>query len=1142
MPIDEKQVTNKQHAVPQNIMDVDFKIIGDLTLREFFYLLVFFGLAYWAYMTIQNFFKWPMIILFILTGLIFARGRFGERGMDEWVVNFFRAIYNPTQKVWKKNAVIPVAFSYQNLDFVKNELITLAPTATRRKLESYLDSYNTVEEQKDDFEAMEEAYIRKVSSFNYSVSDADSLSGNVVTTVTDDIAVDLGKDSAPQQEVPQVITPQANPTDTPDKVESELPAPQDTADTVAPETNTVTTLQDKNAKSEDEKQEQKPAQVEKPTFSFDIKSFYRQRKPAAAQTEPKVEPESTKTTTEQIVPPQAQATETANLATTPTTDIKDTVNATAAGSAKDTATTPTPAPTSTPTPTPTPIPTLTQAPTTSTTKPTTPPIAMPSPTQAPTPTQTMPTTNDVQNSMPYSNTAATVTATTPPKEEDTDKDRAVPTTINKLQQQVAQKQSTAENISTQKVETPHDIPSVAQTPEKELPNLKTYQDKHTSEGMQKILSQMKQHQVGYTEPVAIDTTNKPLPKQDTPTQQTQTPGQIANPTQKNNAPDTKDNTKILAEAPTQEKPRIRPFMPKPIAHEDELQTQEQGQVQQQAQTTQTTTQTSIPYQPALEEKEKQQTAPQQPKPEQPPEQRDPMLVKSTQFRTPDIYKTQAAIKHEPIMPSITPDRVAGRRFTPLALDQQGTIILPIRGEKVLRTESSDDTVSQEQLEEKTRQLQILLEQIRRESGIISATNKKVTTTTQAAPNTTSATTPVQQPSKTQIQKSEEITQQTNDEEVLTKLKQENQRLIDEIGHLRGEMNKVQNVGNFQQQEQILQSASIEQEVLKKQIEELQNKISQQNAETEALRKREQKRLEDERKQAETLRLMMQMQAEKDRKEHEKKEREAREKYERERKIQEERQKEEEEKANKEKAIREAEQRKKQEELDRKFAQEEHKRIEQEQKRLAQERAKEQELQKKRDLEAQRQKIEETRAQEKAQQKAKQENEHYAKEMQEKERLNKEAELKQQKEQAEKALKEAEAKAYEEQKRLEAAKLRTEEERKRQEQAFKTLNSAGVPVFATIPPITNMPNSISGIVKNKEGKTIEGILVIIKRENGEPVRALKTNILGQFLITTPLSNGVYVVEVDKAGSSGEKFDIIKLTVDGKVIPPLDFTGH
>lgn len=82
----------------------------------------------------------------------------------------------------------------------------------------------------------------------------------------------------------------------------------------------------------------------------------------------------------------------------------------------------------------------------------------------------------------------------------------------------------------------------------------------------------------------------------------------------------------------------------------------------------------------------------------------------------------------------------------------------------------------------------------------------------------------------------------------------------------------------------------------------------------------------------------------------------------------------------------------------------------------------------------------------------------------------------------------------------------------------------------------IPNLISGVVRDKEGKLLENIVVIIKDQDGDPVRALKTNRLGQFAISTPLENGDYTIEV----SSREKyFDIIKITADGSVLSPLEF---
>lgn len=83
-------------------------------------------------------------------------------------------------------------------------------------------------------------------------------------------------------------------------------------------------------------------------------------------------------------------------------------------------------------------------------------------------------------------------------------------------------------------------------------------------------------------------------------------------------------------------------------------------------------------------------------------------------------------------------------------------------------------------------------------------------------------------------------------------------------------------------------------------------------------------------------------------------------------------------------------------------------------------------------------------------------------------------------------------------------------------------------------LTNQPNIISGRVVDGQGKSLPGVIVVVKNAHGEPKRALKTNKLGQFVVTTPLANGQYSVEVDKKGLS---FDIMSVELTGAVAPPL-----
>jgi hypothetical protein len=183
MPLADAPQSNRQHAVPQNIMDVEFKLIGDLTMRQFSYLLLCGILSYVSFVAVIGIFKVPLGVTFGLLGLGLAFLPIGERGLDDWIASFIRAINSPTQRMWKKEPEIPFAFSYRSLDVVKQELITLAPTSSRRKLEEYL-RYQTDTVKKDPLDIPEQEYILKVrNAFAYSKSTGQSFGGPSIPSV-----------------------------------------------------------------------------------------------------------------------------------------------------------------------------------------------------------------------------------------------------------------------------------------------------------------------------------------------------------------------------------------------------------------------------------------------------------------------------------------------------------------------------------------------------------------------------------------------------------------------------------------------------------------------------------------------------------------------------------------------------------------------------------------------------------------------------------------------------------------------------------------------------------------------------------------------------------------------------------------------
>ena len=98
----------EQHPVPQNVTTFQFRLIGDMTLKQFGYLCGGAILAFIAYrLPLPFLFTWPLAFGFAFLGVGFAFIPIEERPMDVWVFSFFKSIYNPTQYVWTKTPPKP---------------------------------------------------------------------------------------------------------------------------------------------------------------------------------------------------------------------------------------------------------------------------------------------------------------------------------------------------------------------------------------------------------------------------------------------------------------------------------------------------------------------------------------------------------------------------------------------------------------------------------------------------------------------------------------------------------------------------------------------------------------------------------------------------------------------------------------------------------------------------------------------------------------------------------------------------------------------------------------------------------------------------------------------------------------------------
>ncbi len=98
----------EQHPVPQNVTTFQFRLIGDMTIKQFGYLAGGAILAYICYrLPLPFFFTWPLTIAAVVGGFGLAFVPIEERPMDVWVLSFFKSVYSPTQFMWQKSTPPP---------------------------------------------------------------------------------------------------------------------------------------------------------------------------------------------------------------------------------------------------------------------------------------------------------------------------------------------------------------------------------------------------------------------------------------------------------------------------------------------------------------------------------------------------------------------------------------------------------------------------------------------------------------------------------------------------------------------------------------------------------------------------------------------------------------------------------------------------------------------------------------------------------------------------------------------------------------------------------------------------------------------------------------------------------------------------
>lgn len=157
-----------QHPIPQNVTSYQFRLIGDMTIKQFIFLSVGVGAAIaFYYSNLFFLFKWFFVILSAITGFAVAFLPFEERPLDQWLINYIKAIYRPTFFIWKKQPSIPEYFTFTasiSRQAIADDLEISRIAAARRQqgLSSYLTTLP--QETHNELDAQERAATHSFTS------------------------------------------------------------------------------------------------------------------------------------------------------------------------------------------------------------------------------------------------------------------------------------------------------------------------------------------------------------------------------------------------------------------------------------------------------------------------------------------------------------------------------------------------------------------------------------------------------------------------------------------------------------------------------------------------------------------------------------------------------------------------------------------------------------------------------------------------------------------------------------------------------------------------------------------------------------------------------------------------------------------
>jgi hypothetical protein len=195
----------KQHPIPQNVLDVEFKLFTKFTLKEFAYLAA--GVLSGGLFLLLNrqvglpgIIAWPAFFILSGVGAFLALVPINDQNADEFIKNFFTAINRPTQRVWlnermKEDRTKPVI----NTDIDSKKKIIGGGTDKKSKTfqekpgddifqtEPEIDSTSSQQEQINTVDGTNTLIIgpQNISQYQFKIQSEDKLPGNINVWLAD---------------------------------------------------------------------------------------------------------------------------------------------------------------------------------------------------------------------------------------------------------------------------------------------------------------------------------------------------------------------------------------------------------------------------------------------------------------------------------------------------------------------------------------------------------------------------------------------------------------------------------------------------------------------------------------------------------------------------------------------------------------------------------------------------------------------------------------------------------------------------------------------------------------------------------------------------------------------------------------------